>query len=155
MTPEEEQAVAYHVRELAKLLYKDADASQMPMTNLGKVEATVREQVQKHVTPEMDIFYRNSYGHNRRVPATAKEHFRTIAVDQRTSQSIGGRQREPVESLSGDVLSENQCECVLCSCHRRCGPFNRSPGQSKNSATPGATRLTSGWLGCWRSQRLP
>lgn len=56
MTPEEEQAVAYHVRELAKLLYKDADVSQMPMTNLGEIEAVVREQVQKHVTPEMGIF---------------------------------------------------------------------------------------------------
>ncbi len=56
MTPEEEQAVAYHVRELAKLLYKDADASQMPMTSLGEIEAAVREQVQKHVTPEMGVF---------------------------------------------------------------------------------------------------
>lgn len=56
MTPEEEQAVAYHVRELAKLLYKEADASQRPMTNLGEIEATVREQVQKHVTPEMGVF---------------------------------------------------------------------------------------------------
>jgi hypothetical protein len=56
MTPEEEQTVAYHVRELAKLLYKDADASQMPMSNLGEIEAVVREQVQKHVTPEMGVF---------------------------------------------------------------------------------------------------
>ncbi|UBF27592.1 hypothetical protein K9N68_06610 [Kovacikia minuta CCNUW1] len=56
MTPEEEQAVAYHVRELAKLLYKDADASQTPMTNLGEIEAAVREQIQKHVTPEMGVF---------------------------------------------------------------------------------------------------
>ncbi len=56
MTPEEEQAVAYQVRELAKLLYKDAEASQMPMTNLGEIEATVREQVHKHVTPEMGVF---------------------------------------------------------------------------------------------------
>lgn len=54
MTPEEEQAVAYHVRELAKLLYKDTDASEM--TSLGEIEATVREQVQKHVSPEMGIF---------------------------------------------------------------------------------------------------
>lgn len=56
MTPEEEQAVAYHARELAKLLYKDADASQLPMSNLGEIEAAVRQQVQKHVTPEMGVF---------------------------------------------------------------------------------------------------
>ena len=54
MTPEEEQAIAYHVQALAKLLYKDADASRM--TSLGEIEATVREQVQKHVTPELGIF---------------------------------------------------------------------------------------------------
>jgi hypothetical protein len=54
MTPEEEQTVANHVRELAKLLYKDADASRM--TSLGDIEAVVREQVQKHVTPEMGSF---------------------------------------------------------------------------------------------------
>lgn len=54
MTPEEEQAVAYHVRELAKLLYKNADASRM--TSLGEIEATVRDQVQKHVSPEMGVF---------------------------------------------------------------------------------------------------
>lgn len=46
MAPEDEQAVAYHVRELAKRLYKDADASRM--TSLGDIEAVVREQVQKH-----------------------------------------------------------------------------------------------------------
>lgn len=56
MTPEEEQAVAYHVRELAKLLYKDADTRQTPMTNLGEIEAAVREQVQTHVTPKMGVF---------------------------------------------------------------------------------------------------
>lgn len=54
MTPQEEQALAYHVREIAKLLYNDADPSRM--TNLGEIEAVVREQVQKHVTPEMGIF---------------------------------------------------------------------------------------------------
>jgi hypothetical protein len=54
MTPEEEQTVANHVRELTKLLYKDADASRM--TSLGDIEAVVREQVQKHVTPEMGSF---------------------------------------------------------------------------------------------------
>lgn len=67
MTPEEEQTVAYHVRELAKLLYKDADASQMPMSNLGGIEATVRQQVQKHVTPEMGVFL------SKQLPAQPKD----------------------------------------------------------------------------------
>lgn len=54
MTPEEEQSVAYHVRELAKILYKDADPKRL--TNLGDLEAVVREQVHKHVTPELGVF---------------------------------------------------------------------------------------------------
>ena len=47
MTPEEEPSVAYHVRELAKLLYKDADPKRL--TNLGDLEAVVREQVHNHL----------------------------------------------------------------------------------------------------------
>jgi hypothetical protein len=54
MTPAEEQAIAYHVRELAKLLYKDSDQSRLK--TLGDIEAVVREQVQKHITPEMGVF---------------------------------------------------------------------------------------------------
>ncbi len=54
MTPEEQQAVNEHVQAIAKILYKDADKSQM--TNLAEIEAMVRSQVQQHVTPELGVF---------------------------------------------------------------------------------------------------
>jgi hypothetical protein len=54
MTPEKEQALAEHVKAIAKILYEDADKSQM--TNLGEIEALVRSQVQQHVTPELGVF---------------------------------------------------------------------------------------------------
>lgn len=54
MTPEDEKALNEHVQAIAKILYQDADKSQM--TNLAAIEATVRSKVQQHVTPELGIF---------------------------------------------------------------------------------------------------
>lgn len=54
MTPEDEKALNEHVQAIAKILYQDADKSQM--TNLAEIEAMVRSQVQQHVTPELGIF---------------------------------------------------------------------------------------------------
>jgi hypothetical protein len=54
MTPDEQQALQEHVQAIAKILYKNADKSQM--TTLAEIEATVRAQVQEHVTPELGVF---------------------------------------------------------------------------------------------------
>jgi DNA topoisomerase VI subunit B len=54
MTPEDQQALNEHVQAIAKILYKDADKSQI--TNLAEIEAMVRSQVQQHVTPELGGF---------------------------------------------------------------------------------------------------
>lgn len=54
MTPEDEKVLNEHVQAIAKILYADADKSQM--TNLAEIEATVRSQVQQHVTPQLGIF---------------------------------------------------------------------------------------------------
>lgn len=54
MTPEDEKALNEHVQAIAKILYQDADKSQM--TNLAEIEAMVRSQVQQHVTPELGVF---------------------------------------------------------------------------------------------------
>lgn len=54
MTPEDQQALNEHVQAIAKILYKDADKSQM--RNLAEIEAMVRTQVQQHVTPELGVF---------------------------------------------------------------------------------------------------
>lgn len=54
MTPEDQQALNEHVQAIAKILYAEADKSQM--THLAEIEATVRAQVQQHVTPKLGFF---------------------------------------------------------------------------------------------------
>ena len=54
MTPEEKRALDQHVEAIAKILYADADQSQM--TNLGQIEAGIRAQLQEHVSPQIGVF---------------------------------------------------------------------------------------------------
>jgi hypothetical protein len=54
MTPEEKIALDQHVQAIAKILYADADKSQM--TNLGQIEAGIRAQIQEHVSPQLGVF---------------------------------------------------------------------------------------------------
>ncbi len=59
MTPEEKIALDQHVQAIAKILYADADKSQM--SNLGQIEAGIRAQIQEHVSPQLGVFYHNNY----------------------------------------------------------------------------------------------
>jgi hypothetical protein len=54
MTPEEKSTLDQHVQAIAKILYADADQSQM--TNLGQIEAGIRAQLQEHVNPQIGVF---------------------------------------------------------------------------------------------------
>jgi len=54
MTPEEKIALDQHVQAIAKILYADADKSQM--TNLGQIESGIRAQIQNHVSPQLGVF---------------------------------------------------------------------------------------------------
>jgi len=54
MTPEEKVALDQHVQAIAKILYADADKSQM--TNLAQIEAGIRAQLQEHVSPQLGFF---------------------------------------------------------------------------------------------------
>lgn len=54
MTPEQEQALQEHVQAIAKILYKATPPEQL--TTLGGIEQAVREQMQKHVMPEVGVF---------------------------------------------------------------------------------------------------
>jgi hypothetical protein len=56
MTPEQHQHLQRHVSEIAKLLYSDAEAKGLPMSNLSEIEMTVRSQLLRHVSPELGIF---------------------------------------------------------------------------------------------------
>lgn len=54
MTPEEEQALQEHIQAIAKILYKNVPPEQLK--TLGGIEQAVREQMQKHVMPEVGVF---------------------------------------------------------------------------------------------------
>ena len=56
MTPEQRQKLQAHLSEVAKLLYADADANDMPMGTLAEIEMTVRSQVLHHVSPSLGNF---------------------------------------------------------------------------------------------------
>jgi hypothetical protein len=54
MTPEDKLELDQHVQAIAKILYGDADKGRM--TNLGEIEVVIREQLQKHVNPQLGVF---------------------------------------------------------------------------------------------------
>lgn len=54
MTPEEERELAKHIKAIGKILYKQTKPEQVE--TLAKIEETVREQVLKHVSPQIGIF---------------------------------------------------------------------------------------------------
>ena len=56
MTPEEQQELNQCVHRIAQLLYRDAQAQGLPMSRLAEIEATVREQLQAQVSPQIGIF---------------------------------------------------------------------------------------------------
>lgn len=56
MKPEQRAALKTHVHEIAKILHQDAKEKGMPVTSLGDIEKTVREQVQSHVSPDLGLF---------------------------------------------------------------------------------------------------
>lgn len=54
MNPAEKVQLDEHVQAIAKILYADADKSQM--TNLAQIEAGIRAQLQEHVSPQLGVF---------------------------------------------------------------------------------------------------
>ncbi len=54
MTPEQKQALQEHIQAIAKILYEDTSPERL--TNLAGIEEAVRNQMQKHVMPEVGVF---------------------------------------------------------------------------------------------------
>ena len=54
MTPEEEKELAEHIKEIGKILYRQAKPEQV--ATLAKIEETVREQVLEHISPQIGVF---------------------------------------------------------------------------------------------------
>jgi uncharacterized membrane-anchored protein YhcB (DUF1043 family) len=56
MTPDQQQELEQHVAPIAQILHQDAQAQGLPMSSLAEIEATGREQMQAHGSPQIDIF---------------------------------------------------------------------------------------------------
>lgn len=54
MQPEQEQALKVHLQAIAKILYDDSDPD--AMQTLERIEMTVRQKIQAHVSPEVGNF---------------------------------------------------------------------------------------------------
>ncbi len=54
MTPQEKAELETHLKAIAKILYKDSDPA--GMQTLEGIEVTVRQQIQRHVSPELGVF---------------------------------------------------------------------------------------------------
>lgn len=54
MQPEQEQALKVHLQAIAKILYDDSDPD--AMQTLERIEMTVRQKIQAHVSPELGNF---------------------------------------------------------------------------------------------------
>lgn len=54
MNPEEAQRIQECVSEIATILYKNTDPSQL--TSLEAIEITVRQQMLEHISPKIAIF---------------------------------------------------------------------------------------------------
>lgn len=54
MTPEQEQALKVHLQAIAQILYDESDPA--AMKTLEGISLTVRQQIHKHVSPELGVF---------------------------------------------------------------------------------------------------
>ena len=56
MLPDDRQQLDSHVRAIAQILHRDAQAQRLPMESLEEIEQTVRAQLQRHVSPGLGNF---------------------------------------------------------------------------------------------------
>jgi len=103
MTPEQQQALQEHIQAIAKILYEDTSAEQL--TTLAGIEQAVRNQMQKHVMPEVGVFCHSSYRHKRRTPAHLKSILGELPLTNQQAQHLGVRSHT-TESVSRVVLFE-------------------------------------------------
>lgn len=57
MTSEERAELLACSQRIAELLYQEACEQERPLTTLGDIEVTVREQIQTHVSPSIGAFF--------------------------------------------------------------------------------------------------
>jgi hypothetical protein len=71
MSPEDQVALVQYSREIAKILHRNTNPDQIK--TLEGIEATVREQMLEHVSPEIGIFLsKPAPKHNEDAPENSK-----------------------------------------------------------------------------------
>jgi hypothetical protein len=55
MNPENEKKLQEHLREIAKILYEEADAKNLD--SLAGIEKTIREQTLQYIGPQLRVFF--------------------------------------------------------------------------------------------------
>ena len=55
MNPENEKKLQEHLREIAKILYEEADAKNLD--SLAGIEKTIREQTLQYIGPQLGVFF--------------------------------------------------------------------------------------------------
>ena len=71
MTPEDKKLLDSHVKEIAKILYKNAPIEKLE--TFEGIETAVRDQVLEHVNPKIAFFYlRKNWNGQRAYPKNKK-----------------------------------------------------------------------------------
>ena len=109
MTPTKKAQINEHVQAIARILYADADKSQL--TNLGQIEAGIRAQLQEHVGPQVGVFYHSNYGHQCRIRPHPKKYFRSPPLERETRSSLRGCREQATQPVFRIMLLTRQCEC--------------------------------------------
>jgi len=109
MTSEEKIALDQHVQAIAKILYADADKSQM--TNLGEIEAGIRTQLQSNVSPQLGFFYHRNYRNNCRIRPHRKKYFRQLTLESEARSSP--RRRSRYSGSHASVVHQSRCDMAV------------------------------------------
>jgi len=85
MTPPTTSPPRTHIQAIA-ILYEDTSEQ---LTTLAGIEQAVRNQMQKHVMPEVGVFCHSSYRHKRRTPAHLKSILGELPLTNQQAQHLG------------------------------------------------------------------
>jgi len=108
MTPEEKIALNQHVQAIAKTLHADVDKPQM--TNLRKIEAGIRAQLQSYMSPKLGFFITEITGTIAGYVRTVKSILGNLPWRQKQGQTLGvevGKQISPHLELCWLRISAN------------------------------------------------
>lgn len=112
MTPEQEKALQEHIQAIAKILYDDT--SPEGLKTLGGIEQAVRSLLQRHVMPQVGVFLsQQQQGQQRDTDDNSKVSWESCRKHKPASAAVGCAVAHTIESVSRNLLSAGECECLL------------------------------------------